>query len=129
MKYLLALGLYLAFNGCHKTELMTPQIKLPVQQCIDRTFDTSHITLCLDSLSDSRCPVGATCVWQGDAVLHMRLQGASTHQFTMSAHGLMHIPNDTTIERYRVQVIDVLPYPGSTTGSGNAFALVNLSRQ
>lgn len=58
---------------------------------------------------DSRCPIGVTCVWEGDGSVRIRLDaGAST------VEGVLHTtlePRSLTIGGHTVSLIDVLPRP------------------
>ena len=53
--------------GKSKTEEYILSIGEPLQ--IDK-----NITIEVDSLNDSRCPVGATCFWPGDVTVYLHLQ-------------------------------------------------------
>ena len=73
--------------------------------------------ICFDSLiSESRCPEGAVCVWQGYAAvrLSMKDEAGITQSFTLSTldDKRLHLPaTDTTISGYHITLLDVLPYP------------------
>ncbi len=63
---------------------------------------------------DSRCPAGVACVWEGDAVIRVRLQhGALTptdttlHWSTRAAAGL----HSVVIGGHEVAFVDLLPAP------------------
>lgn len=65
-----------------------------------------------DSLvSDSRCPVGATCVWEGNAELSFILEQDSDqlHEFNLNTNPGFR--TDTTINGLRYKLIDLIPYP------------------
>ena len=70
------------------------------------------IRLECDSLvSDSRCPVGATCVWEGNAELSFILEQDSDQLHAFNLNTNPGFRTDTTINELRYKLIDLLPYP------------------
>jgi hypothetical protein len=70
------------------------------------------IRLECDSLvGDSRCPIGATCVWEGNAELSFILEqdGDQLHEFNLNTNPGFR--TDTTINDLRYKLLDLLPYP------------------
>jgi hypothetical protein len=70
------------------------------------------IRLECDSLvGDSRCPIGATCVWEGNAELSFILEqdGDQLHEFNLNTNPGFR--NDTTINDLRYKLLDLIPYP------------------
>ena len=60
-------------------------------------------------VGDSRCPVGVTCVWEGDAEVEVRVAtGESGSQVRL--HTSLE-PRAVSIGAYVVQLVDVLPHP------------------
>ena len=79
----------------------------------DTLFLTSRADWVLfDSLAhDSRCPTGATCVWEGNAEIGFSVyQDSLLHAFALNTH-----PNfrtDTTLAAgLSIAVLDLMPYP------------------
>ena len=64
-----------------------------------------------DSLADNRCPLGAVCVWEGNAGVSITLR--SKHRayssFRLNTHN--RFLTDTLVDGLRFELIDVLPYP------------------
>lgn len=74
----------------------------------------SHQKPCLqvqfDSLlSDGRCPVGVECFWEGNAEARIRMVAGEHYSFTLNTHSSFR--TDTILEGFRIQLIDLLPYP------------------
>ena len=67
--------------------------------------------LSIDSISDSRCPIGAACIWEGNArvKLHVQQYGKSPSTFWLNTHSSF--LTDTVLNGLRYELIDVLPYP------------------
>ena len=68
------------------------------------------LSLRVDNLNDSRCPIGVVCVWEGTASVEFHLTTTNgQYDFTLDTHP--NFTNDTIIENMKYQLIDVLPYP------------------
>ena len=67
--------------------------------------------LSLDSLNDSRCPIGAACVWEGNArvKLHVQQYGKNIVSFWLNTHNSL--LTDTIVNGLHFEFIDLLPYP------------------
>lgn len=88
--------------------------KIAFKECIRHGDADSGITVCFDSLSDSRCPKGVVCIWQGMAVATFNYrQGDQSGRFRLSTlvHNPIQMPNDTVIAGYKIQLVNVFPYP------------------
>jgi len=72
----------------------------------------SEIYVCFESIeSDSRCPTGAICIWEGDAAAKFKfaLKGEKTIEFTL--HTAQSMKADTTAYGYKFTLKNVVPYP------------------
>jgi len=69
------------------------------------------LSLSFDSLNDSRCPIGAACVWEGNArvKLHIKQSRKGTSTFWLNTHSSF--LTDTVVNGLHFELIDVLPYP------------------
>ncbi|MCB0747260.1 MAG: hypothetical protein H6613_10415 [Ignavibacteriales bacterium] len=76
--------------------------------------EQEDISIKFESLvGDSRCPIDAICVWEGDAEVKFSLKKNDT-LFDFSLHTSKNYFNtDTLIIGYRIELIDVYPYPQS----------------
>ena len=61
-------------------------------------------------LWDSRCPKGAVCIWEGEAVIlvNVKIGWRDYGDFRMTTHDN---PSKIYVDRYFVEFIDLLPYP------------------
>jgi hypothetical protein len=64
-----------------------------------------------DSISDSRCPIGVLCVWEGNASVRLILKhdGENTTTFRLNTNSSF--LTDTLVNGLRFELIDILPYP------------------
>jgi len=91
--------------------------ELKVNETIDLKYSKlycnsgSEIRLSFDSISDSRCPIGAMCVWEGNGAvkLHVQQSGQDPASFWLNTHP--NFLNDTVVNGIRYELIDLLPYP------------------
>lgn len=67
--------------------------------------------LTFDSLAhDSRCPTGASCVWEGNAEVGFSLyQDDVRHAFALNTHP--RFQTDTTLAARSISLLDLTPYP------------------
>lgn len=82
-------------------------IYLPVNDCL---FDhEKQGRICFDSvLTDSRCPVDATCIWAGEAIARFKIEKFDSNPIFVDLHtGTI----DTVVQGYNISFIDLLPYP------------------
>lgn len=93
-------------------ELKEDSLDLSLKECKNISFGDDQLQVCLDSLSDSRCPMNANCVWAGTAIAWL--------SFTKNGQkyivALATLPFDSykqkmTMAGYTISLINVLPYP------------------
>jgi len=70
-----------------------------------------EIRLSFDSIVDNRCPIGAMCVWEGNASVKLLIKqtGESDASFLLNTFG--GYQTDTLVNGIRYELINVLPYP------------------
>ncbi|WP_340113308.1 hypothetical protein [Maribellus mangrovi] len=61
----------------------------------------------IDNIHDSRCPIGATCIWQGEAKVFMTLIAEAENHLVLSTFDNQR----DTVLNYEIILTDVLPYP------------------
>lgn len=61
--------------------------------------------------NDSRCPKGVTCVWEGDAVVELRVQTPGGEPRVVSLHVNPRFEQRATIDRVVVALDRLEPYP------------------
>lgn len=99
--------------GCKKDEIKTTDGKaVTLYNCAAKTIEPY---ICFDSLiTDSRCPRGAECIWQGTALIKVSFhEKGNIHKFKMSLEGFpgLGYPSDTTIDGYHIIFTDLKPHP------------------
>lgn len=102
------------FSSCKKYALKAiNDNSIPLYNCSEKTTGIPYI--CFDSLiNDSRCPVGAECIWQGTAIIQASFhENGNSHTFKISLQGYPTLgnTNDTTINGYRIIFTDLQPHP------------------
>lgn len=111
--YLALLSFTVFFSSCSKDGLSNNETVLTIGSCKTFTINSLPI-ICLDSItSDSRCPDGAVCIWEGNAEVNLTLKTNTGNQhFKLSSLSKSFLPpNDTLIAGYHIKLIDVKPYP------------------
>jgi hypothetical protein len=64
-------------------------------------------------IADSRCAMGETCVWEGDAIVRVSLQcGGSTREL-LELHTLSSEPDSGSCGGYSLQLLSLDPFPVS----------------
>lgn len=63
-------------------------------------------------VEDSRCPDGATCVWEGEAAvsIHLSSSEGTREQFEMRIRA-GHESTSAVLDTWRISFLDLLPYP------------------
>lgn len=83
-------------------------ISLSYHDCVNDL--QNKFSVCFDSLlSDSRCPEGAVCFWEGNAEAKFRFQrfGGDPVLFNLNTyHGFT---NETVIDGYRIKLVGLTP--------------------
>jgi len=65
-------------------------------------------------ISDSRCPVSVTCIWEGDGELEVELNlGEERSLARLHTHGGPQHPKETLFSVYRVRLVDLNPAPAN----------------
>jgi hypothetical protein len=102
------------YTGCKKTEAKTENINsVTLYDCAKKAGEPY---ICFDSLiTDSRCPKPAVCIWGGTAIIKVSFhERGNVHTFKMSLKDFPSwgCPTDTIISGYKIEFIDLKPYPG-----------------
>ena len=111
MKYLMVLFLFTAMS-CEETIV---ERTFTIGQ--ESTFRINHLytssdgqyTLKINEISDSRCPEGVQCVWQGEVTL----KGEWTTNSNKSDFELHSVVKASEIQPpgFTIQIVDAKPYP------------------
>jgi hypothetical protein len=62
-------------------------------------------------VADSRCAVGVTCVWEGDAVVRVRLRVGSQPAVALELHTAARAGGAAGAHGFRVRLVGLEPYP------------------
>jgi len=98
--------------SCKKINLEEANNSATLYNCTSKTIEPY---ICFDSLiQDSRCPIGAECVWQGTVQIKVSFHdGTQAYPIKMELgkFPFAGYTNDTTINGYRIIFTDLKPYP------------------
>lgn len=124
MKVFLSVCLCLLFIHCSPSHVLSEgNYKLKVNNCY-KLIDSNY-ELCLDSISDSRCPEDVVCVWQGNAAVYFSLKSINEKtKFTLNTFG--GFQTDTILKGFQFSLIDVLPYPKNASSQNQKEFIINL---
>ena len=61
-------------------------------------------------VSDSRCPIGVTCIWRGTGVISVKLSKGNAEAATMELRTDME-PREKSYDQYSVKLVALEPYP------------------
>ena len=106
-------------HSCSKSiDLNEGTAELRLKQCATGILNGDDLKLCFDKVvEDSRCPANAMCIWQGAATVKLNFtKNGETHSFNLSS---LTMPptytKDTIISGYKIEFLNLLPYPGTFT--------------
>jgi hypothetical protein len=111
IKYLLIFFLF-AGMGCEETEI-DPAFSVGKESVfqINQLYTSSdgQYTLMIKEISDSRCPEGVVCIWQGE----VSLKGEWTSGNNKTAFELHSVLSDQqkVPEGFTMKIVDAKPYP------------------
>ena len=79
----------------------------------ETSYNGDDVRVSFDSLiEDSRCPNGVVCIWQGTAIAKFLFRvNKKQREITLSTFKLPGYPSDTTLLGYKIEFVDLLPYP------------------
>jgi hypothetical protein len=101
-----------ALMACKKTEEVCNSPIFEVKK--DQMVTMSSIQIRLDSVQDSRCPDGATCIQAGQAVAKLTfIQGGEQVSKSLQVAGLVRTPKPDTVLVFdkKAILLNVFPYP------------------
>lgn len=106
------------FSSCNNDDIQ-PISNFQLGESFELAFDETAHCVCgdlsvtfADVVGESRCPIGAVCVWQGQAEVKINLKHeGNLHVFSLiSQAGNRELARDT-IGNLVVELLDVKPYP------------------
>jgi hypothetical protein len=108
-------------NSCSKSnnlKLAEGSVELKLHESAEGRIEGDKVKLGFDAVvSDSRCPANAMCIWQGAATAAFSFtKNGDTHRFNLSTLTMKpHYTKDTVLAGYKIEFINLLPYPGTFT--------------
>ncbi|UCS92727.1 hypothetical protein KZP23_18895 [Echinicola marina] len=82
-------------------------------------IDQTEYEICMVSVNDSRCPMNANCVWQGNAQVEFHFK-SKTENIPFSLNTFSNLQQDTTINGLQITLLNVSPYPETSDGIDQA---------
>jgi hypothetical protein len=111
------LAIALSLTACNKDEEQSIQLNqiFELDYRKSKSFDQGDFTITFENLiEDSRCPEGAECIWEGRAVVEIKIQ----HETDIDLHTLAtsnSIDGDNLLsvqhDNYIIKLVAVHPYP------------------
>ncbi len=112
MKTYLTFILFIAgfLTGCQKDQdngsfILNREVKLKAGTLYNCPSDLFSVKI--TRITDSRCPEGVYCIWQGEATVYLEVKEIQSSEVVLST---FHQPVDT-VNNYIFKLVDVLPYP------------------
>jgi len=115
--FLLSASLYYGCENCNCYCSGHDVEELLLNDTLDLKYSTSYcnpeyeLTLSFDSLTDNRCPIGAICVWEGNASVKLIIKQEGESDATFTLNTFSGFQTDTIVNGLRFELIEVLPYP------------------
>ncbi len=119
--------------GCKKDEtkaLENGQIELTLNNCgTPKNYgnnSSASVTVCFIKLvSESRCPTGAECIWEGYAECEFSINvDGENKSFRLATLKNLLLNTDTTINGSKISLVSVLPYPDITKPSSEPYTAI-----
>lgn len=77
-----------------------------------RRLPDSEAVLTFESVTeDSRCPTGVTCVWEGDAAVHITIGVPGTQAAGYTLHTNERFEREAVHEALHIRLTDLAPHP------------------
>lgn len=111
----------LIFSSCQEeipctSFVLGEQVEIPLRETVTHCNEPISVTF-LDLISDSRCPIGATCIWAGliEVLLSVNVNGQE-QVFNLSSQPNFgdKVPESKIVNGYSVKLVDLKPYPDVT---------------
>jgi hypothetical protein len=113
MKMLLGflLGANVIFSAC-QTSLPS---SLTLKWHETRTLEAVQLEIRFEAASDSRCPINALCIWEGDGVASLSIRDLKTGNFqTIELHSNQGVGSDSkTLAGITARMLELKPFPGT----------------
>ena len=115
---IVGLFLFIAFNqhdnkNDHQIDTLIFNDTLVIKQDEIKYNFEQHVSIYFDSvLTDSRCPKNSKCKWAGNAEVKLIFKNKNSKtNIILNTHGGDRFKTDSLINEYRIQLINLFPYP------------------
>ena len=118
---ILSMSIIAMAHSCSKSgdkKLSEGTVELKFNETASGNIKGDNVKLSFDVvISDSRCPANAMCIWQGAATATFTFtKNGNANRFNLSTITMPpHYTKDTVIAGYKIEFINLLPYPGTVT--------------
>ncbi len=112
MKYLLLCAL-LWLTACQTNMPLPASLILKWHET--RTLEAAKLEVRFETVTDSRCPVNAVCIWEGDGTASFKLTDLSTGATqTLEFHTNQSVGSDSVkLAGVTVKMLELNPFPGT----------------
>jgi hypothetical protein len=87
-------------------------LTIGLYKCETFTFGDDQLSLCVDSIADSRCPANVNCIWGGTAITKFTFtKNGQDNHIALAIPAFASYQQQITIAGYTIQLIDVYPFP------------------
>ena len=100
-------------SACQTTVILPSSITMKWHET--RRLEPANLEVRLDDVTDSRCPINALCIWEGDGVASFSVKDLSNGQVqTVDLHINQGVGSDsTTLAGFTVRMVELNPFPGT----------------
>ncbi len=107
----LLLGANLLFSACQTS--LPATLTLKWQET--RTLEAAQLEVRFEAVNDSRCPINALCIWEGDGVASFNVKDLNTGKVqSFELHTNQGVGSDSkTLAGITVRMLELNPFPGT----------------
>jgi hypothetical protein len=110
-------GIHSAKNPT-KGEPKDVSVIVSLKGCKSISFNDDQLKLCVDSISDSRCPSNVVCVWAGTAIVRFTFtNNGNEHPVVLAIPPFESFTQQIKVAGYTLTLINVSPYPVASPGT------------
>jgi hypothetical protein len=90
--------------------VLTASLTLAVGQTLTVEGHPVRVTF-VEVASDSRCPTGVTCIWEGEAIVNLRVEREGGEPADLQLHAGGREPREAAIAGLRITLDRLEPHP------------------
>jgi hypothetical protein len=100
------------------SEWQEKTLTIDLNKCGNINFGPDQLTLCLDSVSDFRCPINANCIWGGTAIARFTFtKNGQQYPVVLAIPPFASYQQEIKVANYTLKLINVSPYPEYNTNT------------